>query len=213
MIVTHLNEREWTKDDGTVVKVTDVTLDDGREIPGYDLPPGLEVGKPLPDGWEVALSKSGKPYVKVPKPGKGFGGGAQAYRNTKEGQFYEQERMDRRTAVMQATVDGEFHPGMGDLIYDWLRRTAGPMTGAGGGAAPVQAPAASPPPRSVPDEGHGAAQVHTPSSGKDSASSGGGNTLPLEACAHEHTSPLKPNGDPLPAGKVLCLDCHSVVKT
>ena len=220
MIVTHLNEREWTKDDGTVVKVTDVTLDDGREIPGYDLPPGLEVGKPLPDGWEVALSKSGKPYVKVPKPGKGFGGGAQAYRNTKEGQFYEQERMDRRTAAMQATEGAVFDIAMANTIYDWLRKTSGssspPQGRAGTGDGSTTA-APSPRSSSATEGRGGKAQNHTPPA-EGSASvpelelTGEGGTRSGAVCVHIDNSPLKPDGSALPNGFVRCLGCGVVHK-
>lgn len=159
-VVTALRESDWNKD-GTVVKVTNVTLDDGREAPGYDLPPGLEVGKPLPDGWEVTTAKSGKLYVKAPKPGRGGGfggGGAAAFRNTKEGQAVEQERMDRRTALMQAVVaHGPIQSNQGsrviadyaDEFYAWLRKTAGgtasqPAAGVGPSLAPAPPSAGAP---------------------------------------------------------------------
>jgi hypothetical protein len=61
--VTAIRESDWTKDDGTVVKVTNVTFDNGQMVPGYDLPAVPEIGKPLPDGWEVAESKAGKLYI------------------------------------------------------------------------------------------------------------------------------------------------------
>jgi len=57
------------------------------------------------------------------------GGGQAAYANTAEGLAYEQERMDRRTAIMQAVAmrsEGKEHLLLdnADKIYDWLRKTA-----------------------------------------------------------------------------------------
>lgn len=141
MNVTKVAESDWKKDDGTVTHVTKVTFDDGREVPGYDLPSVPEVGKPLPDGWEIATSKNNKPYIKVPKSGKGFSGGGTAYRNTKEGQAFEQQQMNRRTAIMcakdlLASVPWDDRQKMADMadalgadvlllqaqdIYDWLQ--------------------------------------------------------------------------------------------
>ena len=56
-----------------------------------------------------------KDRFRLPREQKagGFGGGPAAYRNTKEGHFYEQERMDRRTALMQA---------VGDVAVRWIPR-------------------------------------------------------------------------------------------
>src|SRR5438132_132285 len=72
MIVTKVEQRDWDKKDGSaIVKVTDVTFDDGRTVAGYDLPQQPEAGKALPGGWEVAMSQNNKPYIKVPKTGKG----------------------------------------------------------------------------------------------------------------------------------------------
>src|SRR5512147_2151616 len=117
MNVTAVEVKDWKKDDGTVTKVSNVTF---------------EVGKPLPQGWEVATSAKGKPYIKVPKAG-GKGGIAPAFRNSKEGQLYEQERMDRRTALMQAVAlaismepsGSEEIDHYADHFYLWLRATAG----------------------------------------------------------------------------------------
>lgn len=101
---------------------------------------------PLPDGWSVKPSDKG-PVVEAPRRGGGGGGGggfAAAYRNTKEGHYYEQERMDRRTALMQAvalgttagiqvaTAGGGVKPETraatvleaAELMYGWLRKGA-----------------------------------------------------------------------------------------
>jgi hypothetical protein len=128
-VITSVRDSDWDKD-GTIVRVTTLRFEDGTEAPGYDLPSVPEVGKPLPDGWEIATSKAGKPYVKVPKEKKGGFGGAPAYRNTKEGQAFEQQQMNRRTALMQAV---EWCLPLGDVIgvasllanadsiYSWLQ--------------------------------------------------------------------------------------------
>jgi hypothetical protein len=130
MNVTAIRESDWNKGDGTTVKVTDVTFEGGFKAPGYDLPSVPEIGKPLPDGWEVATSKAGKPYIKVPKKGGGGGGGAPAHRNTKEGQAFEQQQMNRRTALMQAvaltTQNKEIVATVADYFYAWLQSSEGP---------------------------------------------------------------------------------------
>jgi len=202
---------DWDKD-GTIVKVTTVTLDDGREVPGYDLPPGIEANKPLPDGWEIATSAKGKPYIKVPKAGKGGGGGfAAAFRNTKEGQAIEQERMDRRTALMQAVEAWaalpDPNPGIenyADAFYTWLRETAapGPSTSVAAGAGGIPSSSSSPAPTTSQRGGWGEPQD----------GGGGQGKAPASSCTHENTSPLGPTGRAVPAGKVFCLDCRTVVK-
>jgi hypothetical protein len=121
--VTAVKESQWNKDNDTIVKVTTVTFDDGREVPGYDLPSVPEIGKPLPDDWEVATAKSGKLYIKVPKQGKG--NASAAYRNTREGFDREQLSIHRSVAVKLALEHaGELdHPGIfsfADEIYTWL---------------------------------------------------------------------------------------------
>jgi hypothetical protein len=165
--VTAIRESDWNKDDGTTVKVTDVTFDSGFKAPGYDLPSVPEIGKPLPDGWEVATSKAGKPYIKVPKRGGGGGGGAPAYRNTKEGQAFEQQQMNRRTAIMQARHSPFGGSDAVDLqdaerIYRWLQSSEGVgvendrVFGEGARSAPTTTPSVDPPvPSSSVEASHG----------------------------------------------------------
>jgi hypothetical protein len=129
MNITSVRDSDWKKDDGTTVRVTTLRFEDGTEAPGYDLPSVPEVGKPLPEGWVIATSKAGKPYVKVPKEKKGGFGGTPAYRNTKEGQAFEQQQMNRRTALMQAVEwlplsDAGNVPGLltcADYFSEWLQ--------------------------------------------------------------------------------------------
>jgi hypothetical protein len=202
-------EREWKKDDGTTVKVTDVWLDDQTDsVPGYDLPALPEVGKPLPEGWSVETSKSGKPYIKVPKPrgGGGYGGGQAAFRNTKEGQAIEQERMDRRTALMQAVTafdsDGT-DPAVlliANNFYAWLRETSG--GGAERAEASVKAPAST--------TGGGAAppaeDTNPPASAPDPRTQAGGE------CPHTDITLTNPAGAPLPKGYWRCTACGKTGK-
>jgi len=95
----------------------------------------LKVGEPLPQGWERSEGDYGP---RVSPPRKGGGGGATAWRNTKEGAAYEregwaikEERSDRRTALMQAVAfcapdpSGEVMLGFADDFYAWLRITSG----------------------------------------------------------------------------------------
>jgi hypothetical protein len=106
------------------------------------------VGKPsefvIEDGGLWPNGEKRPLKVKLPAPAQGFGGGGgggqAAFRNTREGQAYDQERTDRRTALMQAVA---MSPGGAPLditqratfFYDWLRETSGE---AGSGArAPV----------------------------------------------------------------------------
>lgn len=236
MNVTAIDVKDWDKD-GTIVKVSNVTFDDGREVPGYDLPPGVEVGKPLPEGWEVATAKSGKLYIKVPKKGGGgFGGGQAAFRNTKEGQAIEQERMDRRTALMQAiaAIPSTANPeeawqyveveGMVAVprwealalqMYGFLRQTAGgssstPFPPAGEGSS-----ASSPSPSSSPEahtEGKRVTNGSTHSTGDASQAGVGDGEAPASACTHPETSMLSPSGRPLASGRVRCLDCGLVLE-
>lgn len=84
---------------------------------------------PLPDGWTVREGDYG-PILNPPRqarPGGAGPGGVAAWRNTAEGQKYEQERMDRRTALMQAV---SMKVDIGDTLtlandyYEWLRKGA-----------------------------------------------------------------------------------------
>jgi hypothetical protein len=218
MNVTAIKESEWNKD-GTIVKVTTVSLDDGREAPGYDLPLVPEVGKPLPDGWEVATAKSGKLYIKVPKAGgPKYSGGVAAFRNTKEGQAIEQDAMNRRTALMQAVAVCQDNWDIeADKMYAWLSGT-----GAGSGEKPAvitstDATESTPRPRKNSPQrkdaegensGHGMAadrgQEGVKDPGEDRTSS----------CLHPEDSItlLKPDGKPLPQGFWRCTACGKVAK-
>jgi hypothetical protein len=199
MNVVAVKESEWDKD-GTIVKVTTVKLDDGREVPGYDLPSVPEVGKPLPAGWEIATAKSGKLYIKVPKAGGS--GGAAAYRNTKEGQAYEQERMDRRTALMQAVAlapgaDGAQLQALAEGLYSWLRAPLAASGGPSGKGGTDRRPSADTP-----------APVQTGPTGEGARTASLPGTCPK--CGSEALSDQKPDGSPLPARKARCIDCRTV---
>ena len=221
MNILTIRESEWDKD-GTIVKVSHVTLEDGREVPGYDLPPGLEEGKPLPEGWEIATSKAGKPYLKAPKPnrgGGGFGGGAAAFRNTKEGQAAEQRSIHASVALGHAIT---LRPNgttaditkVADELLVWLSKASGHPLPAGTGGASNWGASPSPSPAR---EGAGAAQNRTSGEGATASVpelelTGEGSTSSGTVCVHTDTSPLKPDGSALPAGKLRCLACNTVVK-
>ena len=223
MNILTIRESEWDKD-GTIVKVSHVTLEDGREVPGYDLPPGLEEGKPLPEGWEIATSARGKPYLKAPKPnrgGGGFGGGAAAFRNTKEGQAAEQRSIHASVALGHAIT---LRPNgttaditkVADELLVWLSKASGhPLPAGTGGASNWGAPPSPSPVR----EGSGAAQNRTSGEGATASpateqgeSLGKDIPAPSGVCAHIDNSPLKPDGAALPKGFVRCLGCGVVHK-
>jgi hypothetical protein len=139
-IVEAVKESQWMKD-GVEATTYWVTLVDGvgqREVPCYD-PRGkdLKEDAPLPEGWEVKTSKAGKPYLAAPRQSSGGGRGGPssapaAWRNTEAGAKYEQERMDRRTALMQAvTLHAELGNGWNgvettaSMMFAWLRESVG----------------------------------------------------------------------------------------
>jgi hypothetical protein len=128
----------WTNDKGEQVVVYRVTLvnETGqREVPCYSpLGKDLKEDTPLPEGWEVKTSKAGKPYLAAPRVsggGRSVGAAPAAWRNTEAGAKYEQERMDRRTALMQAVAlhgspATDHAPGVlndADEFYAWLRQS------------------------------------------------------------------------------------------
>lgn len=101
----------------------------------------LKLNEPLPEGWTIEQGQYG-PILRYPKAGGGRGGGmAASWRNTEEGFKYEQSRMDKRTALMQAVQMGSSNLGvvsvggkpaegsaaaaiteLADQLYAWLRK-------------------------------------------------------------------------------------------
>jgi hypothetical protein len=195
MKVVSFDISDWVKEDGTV-KVTTIRFDDGQEVRGYDLPKEPRVGEPLPDGWEIATSKAGKPYIKVPKPGGGRGGGAPAaFRNTRDGFLLEQASIHRSVALQRAV---EYYPDrvaeteanltvlqIADDFYAWLSKTP---------VAPQQAPSTPQPVRSEAKKDEGSSAART---------GGEWGAEPKEG---------EPDGSPLPKGFVRCNDCGTVMK-
>jgi hypothetical protein len=125
-------------------KAAILVMDDGSRIwtPEKDKADAL-VGKPIPSDWTRKEGDYG-PQAFPPRVQKfGGGGGAAAFRNTKEGQAIEQDAMNRRTALMQAVeVDKNIrvHTGTAtgpvlkyaDELYAWLSKTptnGGPQSG------------------------------------------------------------------------------------
>jgi hypothetical protein len=138
-IIERIKVSDWIADGGeqrTTYWVTLISETGQREVPCYD-PRGkdLKEDAPLPEGWEVKTSKAGKPYLAAPKASAG----PTAWRNTETGARYEQERMDRRTALMQAVTMGTIGGSQGALtasvldlaekFYEWLRKS---VDGGGG---------------------------------------------------------------------------------
>jgi hypothetical protein len=128
-IVERIKVEKWTNRDGedvTSYKVTLVNETGQREVPCYSpLGKDLKEDTPLPEGWEVKTSKAGKPYLAAPRVsggGRSVGAAPAAWRNTEAGAKYEQERMDRRTALMQAVAIGSgITTELAEKFYQWLR--------------------------------------------------------------------------------------------
>jgi hypothetical protein len=165
-IVERVKVDRWTNRDGedvTSYKVTLVNETGQREVNCYSpLGKDLKEDAPLPEGWEVKTSKAGKPYLAAPRQSSGGGGGrysgapaSAAWRNTEAGAKYEQERMDRRTACMQAVAMGTIGGSQGaltasvlklaDEFYQWLRKSVD----GGGEKSNSSAPQEAAPPSSA----------------------------------------------------------------
>lgn len=171
----------------------------------------LETGKPLPEGTTEEPPKFEGALPGLRLPGKRPGSPSTAYRNTERGQLYEQERMDRRTALMQAVALGvatgdeplrlETILTVADGFYAWLRKTSGSA------ASPAKQDGPSPPSHADPD-------TISPPMGEQGT--GGGTTDKgkigtSSACPpHQRVTELKPDGSSLPAGKLRCEDCGAV---
>jgi hypothetical protein len=132
-IVERIKVEKWTNRDGedvTSYRVSLVNETGQREVPCYSpLGKDLKEDAPLPEGWEVKTSKAGKPYLAAPRQSSGGGGSLRsgastAWRNTEAGAKYEQERMDRRTALMQAVAIGSgITTELAEKFYQWLRES------------------------------------------------------------------------------------------
>ena len=143
-------------------KAAILVLEDGVEVWTPDREKARELlGKPIPSDWTMREGDYG-PQALPPREKKG-GGGATAWRNTKEGfeaeqngrlrwQQVEEERRDRRTALMQAvTAYGQETAtqilARADDFYAWLRKsdtTAGRGVSDGGvGVTGASDPSAS----------------------------------------------------------------------
>jgi hypothetical protein len=119
-----------------LAEMIDVQTDDGRKeqvqgetveawTPEIAKVPDL-VGKELPDGWTLRDGPKGKQLLPPKVKGEGL---RAAWANTEEGEKYVQERMDRRTALMQAVASLAAGPrdrtekDLADFFYAWLRKS------------------------------------------------------------------------------------------
>jgi hypothetical protein len=172
----------------------------------------LTIGQPLPQGTEYEEPKfeGAKRAIKLPRDKNAP---QAAFRNTKDGQLYEQERMDRRTALMQAVqrhgqddADDSLVLLGAEVYYTWLRQTAG---------VGVTAPPA-PGSQSAVAGGAGETTSVREGAAADEQASGavahGEGARAPGACNHKDTSPLKLDGKPTPKGYVRCLKCNAGVK-
>ncbi len=215
--VLNVTPKTWNKD-GQNITTYWVTLDDRTEdVPSYDeRAKDLKIHEPLPEGWEVATSAKGKPYLKAPKTGSGAKGGfAQSWYNSEAGVKYTQERMDRRTALMQAVELFNNEHGeetlidISTLLYVWLRASdsaapaASPSIGTGGGGTSTDP---IPPERPEVKDGQGSGEVPavTPVEGPWGEAVDGGTASPSDAIAEPHEFV---QGRQLASGHWLCKIC------
>ncbi|HWP38365.1 MAG TPA: hypothetical protein VNL18_12510 [Gemmatimonadales bacterium] len=190
MKVGGVRRDDWTTPEGERKTRYWVYLEGEGEVPCYD-PRAAEFqpGAELPEGWEIRTSQNGKRYLGPPKKGRDGKSWTPAWSNTQEGQAYEQERMDRRTALMQAVAyssGGSLEEllSIADVFYSWLRQNQNSA------AAPLVASPSMP-----------AADAAAP--GADSAaltSTASGDRCP--SCGDEWGSRRTPSG------KRLCVNGH-----
>ena len=201
-------------------------MDDGSKVWTPDIEKAKSLlNQPIPPTWRMTDGDYG-PQAFPPREARG-GGGMSAWRNTKEGFLAEQQgrlawqrededRKDRRTALMQAVaLAGQLGLDTAGLLYledvvatsnafyAWLRKTSGSPTRAAS-AEPPSGPG-GPDPTSSPSL--------APLSGDENAT-GGGSVLGKGAaapCSHSKVSDLKPDGKPLPKGRLRCDDCGTVL--
>jgi len=107
--VVSVANRSFDGKDGKVLGASLTFEDNGqqKELIGYG--PALSAVFAWKPGEEHEIetfeTAEGKSRFRLPRePGQRRGGFEAAFRNTKEGQEYEQKRMDRRTALMQAVA-------------------------------------------------------------------------------------------------------------
>jgi hypothetical protein len=215
--VTKVNE--WEKD-GKVRYYVD--FEDGSSAVCFsEKAKDLEVGKQLPEGWELDPPKQEgwKPMLKAPKAQRGFGGGGgmAAFRNTKEGQAIEQQHMDRRTALMQAVAlvvsdkTDLYWSDCANKMYEWIR-SGSPLSGQGEGAGGPRLESPRPSPRTpAPQPSPVAAEGASSTGAAQGELPVGEGEAPAGSCTHSW-SPLKPDGSGLPAGFGRCIHCGLVQK-
>jgi len=209
-LVERVKSETWTNRDNEEVTSYRITLVDGagqREVPCYD-PRGRELVEdaPLPDGWEVKASKAGKLYLAPPRVGgstSSRGGISAAWRNTEAGAKYEQERMDRRTALMQAVaLDSGIVTELAEKFYRWLRQSVS----APGASGLIGSGSPGSPSRVLPDAGRGADTLSDEGgvSGGTEASGTGGTKAPRDAS----TPPSSPSHAEKWTPELGCPTCH-----
>ncbi len=215
--VLQVTPKTWNKD-GQNITTYWITLDDRTDdVPSYDeRAKDLKSHEPLPDGWEVATSAKGKPYLKAPKQGGGKGGGfAQSWYNSEAGVRFTQERMDRRTALMQAVECYGISKSLDDIetratdFYAWLRASdsaapaASPSIGTGGRGTTAD-PIPPERPEAKDSQLDGEAGAVTPVEGGGAATSVGDGGAVLPPIKEPHTFEA---GRQLTSGSYLCKVC------
>ena len=188
---------------------------DGTEAwcPSWEAASKLKIGEPLPPDWRQDEGDYG-PRVFPPKPaGTGRSGAPAAFRNTKDGflaeqegrqrwQRVEEERRDRRTALMQAVIaNPDAWGSVADDMYHWLRITAS--------APQAEEVPSSEPVRGAADTAGGSGTVEAAGVKHDKGKVGGSPAvIHAPACSEPGYSPLRKNGNAMPEGKLRCIECN-----
>lgn len=195
-------------------KAAILSMQDGTKVwtPEKEKAEGL-MGKEIPADWTIKQGDYG-PQAFPPREKKGFGpgGGAAAFRNTKEGQAIEQERMDRRTALMQAVAalgDAarvESALGLAEAYYTWLREPTGTA-----GTAPA-VPSGTPVVHTQPMSSTAAVGMRGATGREQGEVSDSSEAVAASSCSHNNPAFVYPNGRQVPDGKFYCPDCRKLVK-
>jgi hypothetical protein len=191
-----------------------IVLEDNSQVwtPDIEKAKALKIGEPIPSTWTLKQGEYG-PQAFPPREGKG--GGFKG-RSPELEQFI-QERMDRRTALMQAVaVYREHLPSIlpfADDLYNWLRSTTSGVAVLSKGAAvtPASSPAASDP-SSAPVKRIDQERVSSSEAEQAGAEDRGQVVGGGEASATCPPHSPDPDAAPTKTGRVPCLTCGVWVK-
>lgn len=134
-------------------KAAILVMDDGTRVWTPEKAKADElVGKPIPGDWTQKVGDYGpQAFPPRPRSGGGGGGGAAAWRNTKEGAWFEAVARAVNTAVMQAK-----DPAEADVWLAWSVANLQKLTSGDCASANRPSTGSPPAPPSIPPPGGGA---------------------------------------------------------